>query len=91
MLPYRSIILGDTEFEFGGVNGNPPRPVCAVFKDFTTGQEWRLRRGEFGAAPPFIPDRILVRRLLRQRRNRHLSRPRLANPGPHPGFVHRVP
>jgi DNA polymerase I len=53
MPPYRSIILGDTEFEFGGVNGNPPRPVCAVFKDFTTGQEWRLRRGEFGAAPPF--------------------------------------
>ena len=62
MLPYRSIILGDTEFEFGGVNGNLPRPVCVVFKDFITGQEWRLRRGEFGAAPPFDtgPDTLFV-------------------------------
>ena len=38
------------------------RPVCAVFKDFITGQEWRLRRGEFGAAPPFStgPDTLFV-------------------------------
>jgi hypothetical protein len=52
-LPYRSVILCDTEYEFGGVDGNLLRPVCAVFKDLVTGQEWRLRRGEFGAAPPF--------------------------------------
>jgi DNA polymerase-1 len=62
MLPYRSVILGDTEFEFGGIDGNPPRPVCAVFKDIVTGREWRLRRGEFGIAPPFStgPDTLFV-------------------------------
>ena len=61
-LPFRSVIFGDTEFEFGGVNGNPLRPVCAVFKDLTSGQEWRLRRGEFGAVPPFStgPDTLFV-------------------------------
>lgn len=53
MLPYRSVILADTEYEFGGVHGNLPRPVCVVFKDLITGREWRLFRGEFGAAPPF--------------------------------------
>ena len=62
MLPYRSVILGDTEYEFGGVDGNLLRPVCAVFKDFATGREWRLRRGAFGAAPPFStgPDTLFV-------------------------------
>jgi DNA polymerase I len=62
MLPYRSVILGDTEFEFGGVDGNLPRPVCAVFKDYVTGRERRLRRGEFSAAPPFStePDTLFV-------------------------------
>jgi DNA polymerase-1 len=61
MLPYRSVILGDTEYEFGGVDGNLLRPVCAVFKDLATGQEWRLRRGEFGA-PPFStgPETLFV-------------------------------
>ena len=55
-------------------NGNLLRPVCAVFKDLTTGQEWRLRRGEFGAAPPFStgPD-TSVRRLLRQRGDQAFS------------------
>jgi DNA polymerase-1 len=52
-LPYSSIILCDTEFERGGVEGNLSRPVCVVAKDYITGQEWRLRRGEFGATPPF--------------------------------------
>jgi DNA polymerase-1 len=52
-LPYRSVILCDTEFEHGGVEGNLPRPVCIVAKDYFTGREWRLRRGEFGAVPPF--------------------------------------
>src|SRR6202047_1481942 len=52
-LPYSSIILCDTEFEHGGVEGNLPRPVCIVAKDYVTGREWRLRRGEFGATPPF--------------------------------------
>jgi DNA polymerase-1 len=52
-LPYSSVILCDFEFEHGGVEGNLPRPVCMVAKDYVTGQEWRLRRGEFGATPPF--------------------------------------
>ena len=76
MLPYRFIILGDTEYEFGGVNGNLSRPVCAVFKDFHTGQEWRLRRGEFGAAPPFDtgPDTLFVA-FYASAEDWHLSRP----------------
>jgi DNA polymerase I len=62
MTPCRSIILSDTEYEFGGVNGNLLRPVCGVFKDFITGQEWRLWRGEFGPEPPFStgPDTLFV-------------------------------
>ena len=27
-LPYKHIIPTDFEFEFGGHEGNPPRPVC---------------------------------------------------------------
>jgi DNA polymerase I len=59
---YDHVILGDTEFEFGGVNGNLLRPVCGVFKDLTIGQEWRLRRGQFGRRPPFStgPDTLFV-------------------------------
>jgi DNA polymerase-1 len=61
-LPYSSIILCDTEFEHGGVEGNLPRPVCVVAKDYLTGREWRLRRGEFGTTPPFPigPDSLFV-------------------------------
>ena len=61
-LPFDNVILGDTEFEFGGVDGNPLRPVCAVFKNLTTGQEWRLRRGELGDRPPFStgPETLFV-------------------------------
>ena len=42
-LPYSSIILCDTEFEHGGVEGNLSKPVCVVARDYLTGQEWRLR------------------------------------------------
>jgi len=61
-LPFSQIILGDTEFEVGGVDGNLPRPVCAVFKDLATGREWRLWRGAFGDAPPFStgPETLFV-------------------------------
>jgi hypothetical protein len=61
-LLFDNVILGDTEFEFGGVDGNPLRPVCAVFKNLTTGQEWRLRRGELGDRPPFStgPETLFV-------------------------------
>lgn len=52
-LPFRHVIVADTEFEFGGNPGNRPRPVCLVAKDLCTGQTWRLFRGEFDSAPPF--------------------------------------
>lgn len=52
-LPYRYIVAVDFEFEFGGHDGNPPRPVCMVAKELRTGQCWRIWRGEFGTSPPF--------------------------------------
>jgi DNA polymerase I len=62
LLPFKNIIAADFEFEFGGVEGNPPRPVCMVAKELRSGQEWRVWRGEFGAAPPFPtgPDSLFV-------------------------------
>ena len=62
MLPYKHIIVADFEFEFGGHEGNPPRPVCMVAKDLRGGTEWRVWRGEFGATPPFPtgPDSLFV-------------------------------
>jgi DNA polymerase-1 len=43
---YRHVVVVDFEFEFGNVNGNQPRPVCAVAKDLATGMIWRLWRDE---------------------------------------------
>lgn len=62
VLPYKHIIVADFEFEFGGHEGNPPRPVCMVAKDLRSGTEWRVWRGEFGATPPFPtgPDSLFV-------------------------------
>ena len=70
MLPFRYIVVADFEFEFGGHasfeeagrSGERPRPVCMVAKELRSGQVWRLRRGEFGSAPPFPigPDALLV-------------------------------
>jgi hypothetical protein len=51
--PFKNVIAADFEFEFGGYDGNQPRPVCMVAKDLRTGQSWRLWRGEFGPTPPF--------------------------------------
>jgi DNA polymerase I len=69
-LPYRAIVAGDFEFEFGGHatfedasrSGERPRPVCMVAKELRTGQEWRLWRSEFGPRPPFPigPDALFV-------------------------------
>lgn len=42
IFPYKHIIAVDFEFEFGGHEGNPPRPVCMVAKELRTGQEWRV-------------------------------------------------
>ena len=50
---FTTIVAGDFEFEFGGRDGNLPRPVCAVFKELRSGKIWRLWRDEFGPEPPF--------------------------------------
>jgi len=61
-LPYTAIVAADIEFEFGGRDGNRPRPVCMVARELRTGQEWRVWRGEFASAPPFPtgPDALFV-------------------------------
>jgi DNA polymerase I len=69
-LPFKYIVVADTEFEFGGHatpedagrSGERPRPVCIVAKELRTGQTWRLWRGEFGPPPPFPigPDALFV-------------------------------
>jgi DNA polymerase-1 len=52
-LPYAVIVVADFEFEFGGRDGNLPRPVCMVAKELRSGREWRIWRGDFGSRPPF--------------------------------------
>ena len=52
-LPYTAIVAVDTEFEFGGHDGNRPRPVCLVAKELRSRQTWKIWRGEFRATPPF--------------------------------------
>jgi DNA polymerase I len=61
VLPYRTIMAADFEFEFGGHSsfedasraGERPQPVCMVARDLRTGQTWRLWQDELGRAPPF--------------------------------------
>ena len=55
-LPYKAVVAADFEFEFGGRDGNRPRPVCMVAKELHSGQEWRIWRGEFHSLPPFSTD-----------------------------------
>ena len=50
---FSTIVAADFEFEFGGRNGNLPRPVCMVAKELRTGEIWRLWCDEFGPEPPF--------------------------------------
>ena len=61
-LPYAVIVVADFEFEFGGRDGNLPRPVCMVAKELRSGREWRIWRGDFGSRPPFPigPDALFV-------------------------------
>ena len=69
-LPFRHIIVADTEFNFGGHasaedaarSGERPHPVCIVARDLRSGQEWRLWEGEFEPLPPFPigPDSLFV-------------------------------
>ena len=39
---YTAIVAADFEFEFGGRDGNLPRPVCMVAKELRSGKIWRL-------------------------------------------------
>jgi DNA polymerase-1 len=69
-LPYRTIVVADFEFEFGGHSsfdaasrsGARPRPVCMAAKDLRTGETWKLWRDEFGPVTPFPigPDALFV-------------------------------
>jgi DNA polymerase I len=69
-LPYRTIVVADFEFEFGGHasfeeasrSGERPRPVCMVARDLRGGQTWKLWRDEVGPIPPFPigPDALFV-------------------------------
>ena len=61
-LPFAAIVAADFEFEFGGCDGNLPRPVCMVARELRSGREWRIWRGEFGSAPPFStgPETLFV-------------------------------
>jgi hypothetical protein len=53
LLGFVAIVAADFEFEFGGRDGNLPRPVCMVARELRSGKEWRLWRDEFGPEPPF--------------------------------------
>ena len=50
---FTAIVAADFEFEFGGRDGNLPRPVCMVAKELRSGKIWRLWRDELGPKPPF--------------------------------------
>ena len=50
---YTAIVAADFEFEFGGRDGNLPRPVCMVAKELRSGKIWRQWRDELGPEPPF--------------------------------------
>jgi DNA polymerase I len=53
LVGFSAIVAADFEFEFGGRDGNLPRPVCMVAKELRTGEIWGLWRDEFGPEPPF--------------------------------------
>jgi hypothetical protein len=61
-LPFRHVVATDFEFEFGGHDGNRPRPACMVARELKTEQTWKITRGNFGAAPPFStgPETLFV-------------------------------
>ena len=50
---FTAIVAADFEFEFGGRDGNLPRPVCLVAKELRNGKIWRLWKDELGPEPPF--------------------------------------
>lgn len=60
-LPFRHVILLDTEFVGRDETGDNPIPVCVVARDLGTGQLWREMADDHGPFPPFpIGDDTLV-------------------------------
>ena len=53
---FTAIVTADFEFDFGGRDGNLPRPLCMVAKELRSGKIWRVWRDEFGPQPPFPID-----------------------------------
>jgi DNA polymerase-1 len=55
---FREIWLVDFEFEFGGSHeqGELPRPLCLVAREFRSGRIVRQWRSEFGHQPPYPTD-----------------------------------
>ena len=55
---FREIWLVDFEFEFGGSHeqGELPRPLCLVAREFRSGRIVRQWRSEFGPQPPYPTD-----------------------------------
>ena len=55
---FREIWLVDFEFEFGGSRGQGelPRPLCLVAREFRSGRIVRQWRSEFGPQPPYPTD-----------------------------------
>src|SRR6516164_6961912 len=55
---FREIWLVDFEFEFGGSReqGELPRPICLVAREFRSGRIVRQWRNEFGPRPPYPTD-----------------------------------
>ena len=77
LLPFAEIWAVD--FEFGSEPGENPEPVCLVARELRSGRKVRLWRDEF-VSRPALSGRThrAVCCLLRQRRDRLPSRPRLA-------------
>ena len=91
-LPFKHIVAVDFEFEFGGRDGERPRPVCMVAKELRSGQEWRMWRGRIRIkAAVSYRARYSVHRLLRHRGARMFPRSGLANAGAHHRSVRRIP
>ena len=55
---FREIWLVDFEFDFGGSHeqGELPRPLCLVAREFRSGRIVRQWRSEFGPQPPYPTD-----------------------------------
>ena len=43
---FTAIVTADFEFDFGGRDGNLPRPLCMVAKELRSGKIWRVWRDE---------------------------------------------